>query len=900
MGDFKGGMHLRDGQPDDQQHSTHSGELTADIRRADEQPFAEKSRRDDQGQEEHHPLDHVVEGSHHLGVGPCFHPQRLPGIGHVAVPLPLLGGGFGPGDQLAAPLVKRYYTAVLDGVFPHSAQPRLVEVPHIPGGDEGDAGQRLFLQQETLATRFLFAGVSPAVEQQHAVPHQYLETVFGLGARRAENHSRAQPQGIAELPRRHVALVEDPDLGHGGQKSRVHHIEEGCGDARENHDRLFVSRTADRSAQGAVRIRCAVMIRGPLAQIGGDVDYAGLRVEDIHADCVLPGGKPGNFCHAARVGLIKAQRSHPFERPGGSIPALDGDQGSGHRRVGTLALARIGARFDFQGAQVVLEDRAEVLQTGQKGGVVERPREDAVEQGDLPFQVLEVHPARQIQRGVDLEAAVVHGGKGQGHQPGAECHLAVDPDAARHEGGPRHPFERADAVDQCPFGIEPQPLSRLGRVLGEPAAKRHEKAFEDKAGGVVPDPELIGLARKIEADEQIQVQRLEHLFGVGSVAAGVAVQKVHHTQHILEMRRSSQQHDGTGGRMVAQIAGQFQECGDATGSLGAGRQCGHHRSGVVVGFHRDGIGLQHGVGPGNHTQDVPRRPLFPVHARLHPHLCLVFAEPFLELLARLPADPETGQIERDFEEFFVGLPPVQGVGLDEDHGPRPQISGVQPAVPAVELHQHDASLYILAVEGAEFTLAAVDHGGVQATGRERGGADQVGPEAAERKGLVLFHELQLALFVHGHSHGKLLAPDVLHTPPVEFPLHELGGTGAARVAGYSRLERSQEFDGLANVRHLSMGSGSMETAADETAEQDASEHTCQETEPLSFLTPGRMAEPFLHPDPDRSGHRSTPSSARRRTNPELLPPDGWPASGGSGRNRYRDRGKNAPIRRPSA
>ena len=75
------------------------------------------------------------------------------------------------------------------------------------------------------------------------------------------------------------------------------------------------------------------------------------------------------------------------------------------------------------------------------------------------------------------------------------------------------------------------------------------------------------------------------------------------------------------------------------------------------------------------------------------------------------ADPEAGRVERDLEEFLLRLGRCGRIRRDKDDRPCAQHGGVHPAVPGVEVQQHDAPARLFAVEIGEFAGAAVNQRG---------------------------------------------------------------------------------------------------------------------------------------------------------------------------------------------
>ena len=268
-------------------------------------------------------------------------------------------------------------------------------------------------------------------------------------------------------------------------------------------------------------------------------------------------------------------------------------------------------------------------------------------------------------------------------------------------------------------------------------------------------PRALGLADQLAGLQGVGDEALGHAAAEGGQAAGVLVQPLEQALVALEVgARGHQRHRARRG-VVAQVAGQLQEGGDAAGALRGRRLRGHHRQAVIVGVDGDQLPGEIGVGAGHAAPDRPGRVRLEVHPRPQAHGDLAFAEALPQVQGRLPPQPEPGHVHGGPAPLGARLEVRRLLRLDEDDRAGAQGGRVLPVRPGVVLHEHDGALHDVPVEVVVLPGAAVEQVPAPALGPEGVGAHEVRPQRLERDRLrhaaVLVEQLHGGAVVHGHD-----------------------------------------------------------------------------------------------------------------------------------------------------
>ncbi len=189
------------------------------------------------------------------------------------------------------------------------------------------------------------------------------------------------------------------------------------------------------------------------------------------------------------------------------------------------------------------------------------------------------------------------------------------------------------------------------------------------------------------------------------------------------------------------------------------------------------------------TDDVAVDAVLPVDVGLHGGLSA--AGHALEGLAVGLAHPEAWHIHRHAQPLDLSLAARGVIGLDEDHRGGIQQRDVEPALAAVEVHQDDGVLDVLAVEIREPALADVDDRAGEPLGGDGAGAGVVGPEAVDLVALPA-HLQRRALLKRGRQVELLHVG--LHTKLFKGIEDHIGCLLVARVAGHTGAESGHLLD----------------------------------------------------------------------------------------------------------
>ena len=206
-----------------------------------------------------------------------------------------------------------------------------------------------------------------------------------------------------------------------------------------------------------------------------------------------------------------------------------------------------------------------------------------------------------------------------------------------------------------------------------------------------------------------------------------------HASHALEVARRPQEHHRARRRLRRQAPGHLQQGRCAGGLLGSRRQGRHRRDGVVVRGQQDRLPAQRRVPPLDDGHQVPAGGLAPGHAAGEADLRSLAGElPQAVGLGRRRVEPR--QVGGHIEELQLRLLAVRPRRLQQHHGRRPQVEGVDPGAAGFVVEQDDAPGHRLAFEAA--AVAAVDQRTFQAAGRQGRRPRQVGPHPEELQGLA--------------------------------------------------------------------------------------------------------------------------------------------------------------------
>ena len=518
---------------------------------------------------------------------------------------------------------------------------------------------------------------------------------------------------------------------------------------------------------------------------------------------------------------------------------------------------------------------------------MKHPRQNA----DLLGQVVVVDLLGAVQRRIHQKTRVVDGHESQRRGARPQNQFAVDRDLAWNKGLPAHPAFRADAVDQHVFALVAQFPADLAGVVHEVLAKGGEVALVVKTRVAVPDAQFVGLRREVQADEELDSQRVDlgvhpllvelqaqilvvdqfldqfpaageallveaqllpllahdpfldsgscdaldeggilprhrahqpllageflatdpiehsilfdhlpgqgrlddpanqHAVDEGILSAHVALDEVVDTAQPQMVRRGGQKDDRARRRVFAEIAGQFDQPGDARRLLGSGTQGRHHRHRVVVRLQDDDVLFHQRIIPRDDPQQVPGRTPLPHHAILHVYfLRSAGGELATQSFSILFGNPEAGKVERHGQKLLLPFQIHRRIRLDEDHGSHAQISAVEPRVARIEIHQHDGALHLLAVEMGVVAVAGVDHPSRNTSLGQGRGFHQIGPQPVEPHLLTagrqfektpLFNRNRDIVFVHG---------DIVQTDIPEGLLYVMCGFLGPGITDHLRLQ----------------------------------------------------------------------------------------------------------------
>ena len=194
-------------------------------------------------------------------------------------------------------------------------------------------------------------------------------------------------------------------------------------------------------------------------------------------------------------------------------------------------------------------------------------------------------------------------------------------------------------------------------------------------------------------------------------------------------------HHGPRWRVVPQDAAEFQQYPNAPGALGARRDGWGHAHRIVPRAQDDDLIGEVRIGPWDEAVDV-----------LPDHCCELGSAPnsrlgrgaiscsFAQGLRGVPQCEKTRRGQRLLGELLLRLATDRLIGVEEDDGLCAHHGGRVPSASGVELHDGDAALDGLRVEGRQIASAHVYQGPGQPLGRGEAGSYQVGPQGFETQG----------------------------------------------------------------------------------------------------------------------------------------------------------------------
>ena len=421
------------------------------------------------------------------------------------------------------------------------------------------------------------------------------------------------------------------------------------------------------------------------------------------------------------------------------------------------------------------------------------------EQVHLARQPGPVHLLRQVRGRVEPGAAVVDGDEAQGRAAGEGGDGGVEGHGQRQAAETLAGQVRLEPVHQ-------QGRAPRGRVLvrgGQLQDPRGDRGHQQRGAVGVPRPEhpqARAARRQVEAGEEAQVEAGEPpqqgrvLRRVLAPAGGLQQQgrEVAHAGHALEVARRPQEHHRARRRLHRQAPGQLQQGRGAGGLLRPRSQGRHRRDGVVVRGEQDRLPAQRRVPPLDDGHQVPAGGLAPGHAAGEADLRSLAGElPEAVGLGRRRVEPR--QVGGHIEELQLRLLAVGPRRLQQHHGRRPQVEGIDPGAAGAVVEQDDAPGHRLAFEAA--AVAAVDQRTLQAAGRQGRRPRQVGPHAEEPQRLAT--GLEVEPLVHRHGHGELVAVDLGDAHGLQLGGEPVRGLGDPGIAGHPRLGGGEGGHGAA-------------------------------------------------------------------------------------------------------
>ena len=648
----------------------------------------------------------------------------------------------------------------------------------------------MLLELESAAPGLPLVLVALAVDEHHPVSqqprgHQDPDVLLRLAERHCDRLEGAESDRKPELARRRALRADDGHRRELVQIPGIHHIVELGGHTRKHHYGHGVGREFDGLALAVKSLRL-------LASVRSVRDVPRLRIQKVRLHEYVAQRKPRCF----ELSLaIRQFVSGPPDALVRLSPTPQGHHRTPDRTVGYRTFS--GKRTDLavQVPEVVLQDGREVLEIREQVRIVQCGGEEAVQERDLPGEVAVVHPIRRIERGIHLETGIVDRHERERGEARIQHRLAVRADPPRNERGPTHPPDRADPVHKRLSGDPSQAWRQRIRIRGKASPEGREEAPERLQIRAVPDTHLVRAAGQIQADEQLRRDRTGHPLRVVREPSVVTIQEIDDPPLGQKMRGGGREHDGTGGRMRAQMSRQFQQADDAARLLRTRRERGYDRHRIVVRLDHDHLVLQRRICPRDPPQDVPGWALLPRHPGGHLDGHGASLDALLQLRRVLRRHPESLHAQRYEHVFLIRLAVRRGLRFDEEDRLCAEGYRVQPSIPRVELHQHDAPLNGRSVEVPEVSIAPIDQGAADPLRKGRG-LHQIRPESLQLEGPSVLRHRQGTAVVDGNRDLVLLPAHTVQTDAAELPFDEVRGRVTARISGHPGPVRCHELDRL--------------------------------------------------------------------------------------------------------
>ena len=245
----------------------------------------------------------------------------------------------------------------------------------------------------------------------------------------------------------------------------------------------------------------------PVALVSGVQDLSGLCFQQEGLNLYSSRPQATDPIVSLLVGQVHGRTPGIFQKR-----RLQGNHPERYRRIRRGALVRQQPQPPADVDQPILDVLVVLLAQfhplrAEDIGVSQGRVQHSFEHLALPVDIGEGNPLRRVQRGVEHQPRVVDRHQTEDHLPGVlgngpigDDHVPVD------IAVPGESLDRADAVGQGALGVDAEFLGRRLRVRHQAAPHRHEEAPVRRVRRIVPDPQLIVLARQIQRDEQADGQ----------------------------------------------------------------------------------------------------------------------------------------------------------------------------------------------------------------------------------------------------------------------------------------------------------------------------------------------------------------------------------------------------------
>ena len=600
----------------------------------------------------------------------------------------------------------------------------------------------------------------------------------------------AVPEELHLRRRQGQAGAEDGGLGlqgrvdhlqalRGDQVARVEEGEQGRPPQRGRDDLHLLLLAVHGREQGPPR-QPALAVDAPVRGLGHGsrlrLQPVGLQPHRLGVDDARL--QPRDAVAARVAGHGQEVRPHAAQ---GGLPQAHPHQGAGRGLVGQVAAGPVVDDVSVDGPEGVVAP-GPVRQSGVPG----QAGHQVGEQVHLARQPGAVHLPREVRGRVEAGAAVVDGDEGEGRTAGQGGDGRVEGHGQREAAEPLAGQVRPQAVDQLQGAPRGRVLVGCGQLQDAGGDRRdQQRGAVGIAGPEHPHPRAA--RRQVEAGHEAQVEtgeppqqgRVLHL--VLAPAGGLQQERreVAHPRQILEVARRPQEHHGARRRLRRQTPGQLQQGRGARGLLRPRCQGRHRRDGVVVRRQQDRLPAQRRVPPLDDGHQVPPGGLAPGHAPGEAHTRSLAGElPQAAGLGRPRVEPR--QVGGHVEELQLRLLAVGPRRLQQHHGRRPQVEGVDPGAAGVVVEEHDAPGHRLAFEAA--AVPAVGQRPFQAAGRQGRRAHEVGPHAEEPQRLAT--RLRAEALVDWDGDGELVVVDLADADGLQFGGEPVGCLGDPGVAGH--------------------------------------------------------------------------------------------------------------------